>query len=69
MDMASREPKEEMVETMRAGSTTRPTARAVQASGEIVDLIEEMMELLEFHGLQRMFYSLDLEKIKFQKMV
>lgn len=54
---------------MRAGSTTRPTARAVQASGEIIDMIEEMMELLEFHGLQRMFYSLDLEKIKFQKMV
>jgi hypothetical protein len=58
-----------VAETTRAGSTTRPTARAVQASSEIVDLIEEMMELLEFHGLQRMFYSLDLEKIKFQKMV
>jgi hypothetical protein len=67
--MASSEPKEVVPETMRAGSTTRPTARAVQASGEIIDMIEELMELLEFHGLQRMFYSLDLEKIKFQKMV
>jgi len=67
--MASREPSDAVAETMRAGSTTRPTARAVQASGEIIDMIEEMMELLEFHGLQRMFYSLDLEKIKFQKMV
>ena len=67
--MASSEPREVVAETMRAGSTTRPTARAVQASSEIIDMIEELMELLEFHGLQRMFYSLDLEKIKFQKMV
>jgi hypothetical protein len=67
--MASEEPGEVVAETTRAGSTARPTARAVQASAEIIDMIEETMELLEFHGLQRMFYSLDLEKIKFQKMV
>ena len=69
LDTASRQPREVAAGAAKTRSTTRPTAGAVQISGDIIDMIEEAMELLEFHGLQRMFFSLDPEKIKFQKMV
>ena len=41
--------------------TGRPTASSARASMGIVATIEETLELLEFHGLQRMSYSLDLD--------
>jgi hypothetical protein len=49
--------------------SVRLTTRSTEASAGAIGLLQETLELLEFHGLHRRFFDLDLDQIKFQKMI
>ena len=50
----------------KTANQVMPTPRATD---DIITTIQELMELLEFHGVSRMKFSLEPEDIKFQKLV
>jgi hypothetical protein len=49
--------------------SVRLTTRSSEATVGVISLVQETLELLEFHGLHRRFFDLDLDQIKLQKMI